>query len=306
MLKTVKKKVNIYWDVHPDERIAGTDDMERGLNQTHQDALTPEDLNIDPAIFYAGAYFNGKADKMGTQRTLFSLNNYYVFLLDRAISCCFITGTSSSEISNSIVRGCLMAGAAICTAKYDLQGDIVDKVTAIGNKDKPGVSISTIRKLVNIIDLTRPESVAHVKKLSKRYSYSRYAGTLWNELGITDAPPVASGSRMVHVPENITKVFHELLEKPLNPKAFSLKMDGTKEEKCTKKDLAMTTRYHALFKRYETHVRPGGARSDIHRMFFVVGLYAFGYMLLSGNIDYDELAAGRIVSSLIDYGSNTM
>ena len=305
MQKTAVRKVNIYWDTHPDEGIAGTSDMEKSINQTHQEVLTPDDLKLDPEIFYAGAYFNGKADKMGTQRTIFSLNNYYVFLLDRAISCCFITGRTTSDISTSIVRGCLIAGAAICTRKYDLEGDIIKSITAIGKKDKPNTSISTIRQMIQTIDLTRPESVQHVKKISKRYSYSRYSATLWGELGTTEPRPVDKGDRKVQVPGNIVKVFEELLEKPLNPKAFSLKMDGTKEEKCTKKDLQVTTRYHALFKRYEQHVRPGGARSDIHRMFFVVGLYAFGYMLLTGNIDYDELAAGRIVSSLIDFGSNT-
>lgn len=305
MQKTAIRKVNIYWDTHPDEGIAGTDDMVKGLNQTYQDAITPDDLDIDPNIFYSGAYFNGKGDKMNTQRTIFSLNNYYVYLLDKAISCCFITGKSASEISNAIVRGCLVAGAAICTKKYDIQGDIIQNIVAIGSKDRPNTSIGIIRQMIQTIDLTRPDSVSHVKKISKRYSYSRYAVTLWGELGTTEPRPMDKGDRKVQVPGNIVKVFEDLLEKPLNPKAFSLKMDGTKEEKCTKKDLQVTTRYHALFKRYEQHVRPGGARSDIHRMFFVVGLYAFGYMLLTGNIDYDELAAGRIVSSLIDFGSNT-
>lgn len=306
-MSTVTKirKVNIYWDTHPDEGIAGTDDMQKALNQTYQDVLTPEDLNIDKDIFYSGAYFNGKGDKMNTQRTIFSLNNYYVYLLDRAISCCFITGKSASDISNSIVRGCLVAGAAVCTKKYNIQGNIVDNIVSIGSKDKPHISISAIRQLMQTIDLTRPESIEQVKKTSKRYSYSRYAVTLWGELGTTEPRPIDKNGRRTQVPGNIIKVFEELLERPLNTKAFSLKMDGTKEDKCTKKDLQITTRYHALFKRYEQHVRPGGARSDIHRMFFVVGLYAFGYMLLSGNIDYDELAAGRIVSSLIDFGSNT-
>jgi hypothetical protein len=305
MQKVAIRKVNIYWDTHPDEGIAGNDDMEKTLGQTHQDVITPADLDIDPDIFYSGAYFNGKGDKMGTQRTIFSLNNYYVFLLDRAISCCFITGLNTGEISNAIVRGCLIAGAAICTRKYDKEGDIIKNIVAIGKKDKPNTSISAIRQLMQTIDLTRPESVKHVRKISKRYSFSRYSATLWGELGTTEARPISTGDKRVQIPANITKVFEALLENPLNPKAFSLKMDGTKEEKCTKKDLQVTTRYHALFKRYEQHVRPGGARSDIHRMFFVVGLYAFGYMLLTGNIDYDELAAGRIVSSLIDFGSNT-
>ncbi len=308
MQKVVKRKVNIYWDVHPDEQIAGTDDMESNLNQTHQEALTPEDLDIDPDIFYAGAYFNGRADKMGTQRVMFSLNNYYVFLLDRAISCCFVTGASAGAISNAIVKGCLIAGASICTKKYNLQGDIVDRIVSLGNRDKPNISIATIKELMQAINLNRPESVTHIRKIAKRYCYSRYSATLWGELRTQEPPPLPGPNekRMVHVPENITKVFYELLEKPLNQKAFSLKMDGTKEEKCTRKDLHVTTRYHALFKRYEQKVRPGGARSDIHRMFFVTGLYAFGYMLLSGNIDFDELAAGRIVSSLIDFGSNSV
>lgn len=307
MPKTEIKNVNIYWDVHPDEDITGVNDMDKSLSQTHQDVLTPEDLKISPDIFYSGAYFNGKVDKMGTQRTVFSLNNYYVFLLDRAISCCLITGSNTSEMANAIVRGCLISGAAICTRKYDLQGDIVDNIVLLGSKDKPSTSISAIRKLLETIDLSKDDSVAHVKKLSKRYCYSRYSGTLWAELGLKEAAPVPKDteSRRVVVPENIVKVFHQLLEKPLCPTAFSLKMDGTKEEKCTKKDIQVTTRYHALLKRYEQYIRPGGARSDIHRMFFVVGLYAFGYMLLTGNIDYDELAAGRIVSSLIDFGSNT-
>jgi hypothetical protein len=301
---TQKTKDNIYWDVHPDEHIAPVGEMEKTLSQIHQDNITLDDLNISSDIFYGGAYFNGRFDRMGQQRTVFSLPSYYTFLLDRAISCCLITGINNSDVSNKIVRGCLIAGVAICTTKYNIQADIVSAITALGIKDKPGTSIGAIRQMVSAIDLSREDTVEHIKKLAKRYSFSRYGATLWGELGLNEPAPVSNTAKRVVVPQNIVKAFQGLLEKPLNPLAFSLRLNGAKEEKCHKKDLQITNRYHSLFKRYEQHIRPGDARSDIHRMFFVVGLYAFGQMLLTGNIDYDELAAGRILSSLMDFGSN--
>ncbi len=314
MAKTEKKYKNrvqdVYADVHPEKELVGTSDMARELSDTHQDFIGIPDLDIDHNVFYAGCYFDGKTDKMGTQRTVFSIPSYYHFLIDKAASACIITGSNHSDISKTLTKGLLVMGASICTKKHKIDGGIVDIIVSIGRRDVPSASAETIRHLVQAIDVSKKSSKAYIEKLAKKYAYSRYGAALWLELGKPGPLPMYDVAEPAVVPENVIHEFEKLLDKPLGSKAYSLKLteDGKhsdKEIKPVRKDYYVSTRYHALVKRYEQHIRPSGCKADIHRMFFTVGLYAFGYMLIHGSINYDELAAGRIISSLIDFGSKT-